>query len=49
MEPSKSLELQNSLQEKGVDVYSVEEALSQESEHIIHGAEDITNLVSLTT
>jgi len=52
-EPSKLLnELQDSSQEKGYDVYSaesVEEAPSQESEHVIRGAEDITNLVSLTT
>lgn len=52
-EPSKLLnELQDSPQEKGYDVYSaesVEEAPSRESEHVIRGAEDITNLVSLTT
>jgi len=51
-ELSKVLERQDSPQEKdlkGFDVYSaecVEEALSQESEHVIRGAEDITNLVS---
>lgn len=52
-DPSKLLQLQDSPQEKkGSDVYSaesVEEAPSQESEHVIRGAEDITNLVRLTT
>jgi hypothetical protein len=52
---SSTLERQDSPQEKNLkdfDVYtagSVEEAPSQESEHVIRGAEDITNLVSLTS
>lgn len=47
-EPSKLLELQDNPKEKVFDAYSaesVEEVPSQDSEHVIRGAEDITNLV----
>jgi hypothetical protein len=50
-EPSEVLEYQEK-DLKGLDIHStesVEEAPSQESEKVIRGAGDITNLVSLTT